>query len=222
MIESTQNEKPGSAQTSAAPDADPASSGTTADTADASADATEPAAKDAQPKVAFGGLTPSEAAKKRWREKRAREQDEDQAQAAFARSEVALVRVTVETGQVIDRLAKDAKNGNTQAARELREWLARVEVETDTSVSALDRGTRQRMKARLLQEMAQDEQPQRPSVPSSDGADGHVGSGAIGLGAEGEAHPAAAGTPVDAVPGGSTSARDSATGMSEAPHPQDS
>jgi hypothetical protein len=158
----------------------------------------------------FGGLGPREAAQKRWREKRAREQDADQAQAASARTSVELVRVTVEVGKVIDRLATDARNGNTQAARELREWLARSESESDTSVSALDKATRQRMKARLLHELREgvDSDPS-PLGPQPDGsAPRAVDSGAVGRGSspDGEAHPAERGTPSDAEPRGSTSA----------------
>jgi hypothetical protein len=158
----------------------------------------------------FGGLTPAEAARKRWESKRAREQDEDQAQAASARREVALIRVTVETGAVIDKLAREAKGGNVQAARELREWLNKVETETDTSVSALDRATRQRMKARLLAELQEGDTPDpSPPAPMPDGiAHGAMGSGAVGQSAqpEGEAHPAAARDSGDAEPRGSTSA----------------
>lgn len=212
MTPSTPNESDASAQTSASADAEPASSGTTADTADAATDADQAAGSDAAPKVAFGGLTPSEAARKRWDRKRAQDEAEDQARADDARKEVALVRVTVEIGAVIDKLAREAKGGNVQAARELREWLSKVEAETDTSVSALDRATRQRMKARLLAEMAEapmpiaptaeghnaeDPSPQRPyapsaSAPTHDGAVGQAGRPSD------EAHPADAGTPVDA------------------------
>jgi hypothetical protein len=157
---STENEPNASAPT---PDAqrddgagvEPRSASTEA-TADAP-DAVEPAADAAQdkpsPKGAWGGLTPSEAARKRWADKRARDADADEAAAHDARRDIALIRVTVETGAVIDKLAREAKGGNVQAARELREWLSRVEAETDLSVSALDRGTRQRMKVRLLAEV---------------------------------------------------------------------
>jgi len=201
---STKSESAESAPTNGSDDAALASSGTTADTvspsdegaeahgvdaADAGASSTSDAAQDAGAQKTFGGLGPREAARRRWDRKRAQEQDEDQARAADARKDIVLVRVTVETGKVIDRLAKDAQQGNTQAARELREWLARVEQETDTSLSTLDRVTRQRMKARLLAEVEAEGQgpegvrpdpsPQRPERP-----DDAVEHGAMGVGAE--------------------------------------
>ncbi len=119
-----------------------------------------------------------------------------------------LVRVTVEVGQVIDKLASEARSGNVQAARELREWLSKVEAETDTSVSALDRATRQRLKARLLADIEAEALPQRPERPEQGAErDGQRVDGAFGL-ADDEAHPADAGTPVVAMPRGSTSARE--------------
>lgn len=71
-----------------------------------------------------------------------------------AKGEVLIVRVTVQTGQIIAKLAKDAQGGNTQSARELREWLKTVEIERATDISALDAQTRQKLKARLLHEIS--------------------------------------------------------------------
>ena len=174
MTGSTESEQSASAKTS--DDAPAASEPTeaTADTGDAGAGAAEPAALKQKPSAAFGGLGPAEAARKRWRDKRAREQDETEASAHRARGEVALVRVTVEVGKVIDKLSTEARGGNVQAARELREWLGKVEAETDTSVSALDRATRQRMKARLLAEL--DAEQDDPDAPLPD-ADAHGAEG---------------------------------------------
>ncbi len=126
-------------------------------------DAVEPTAlptgDDAKPKVLFGGKTASEAAKIRWDRDRARKAQEAEVDAQARSGEVLVVRTTVETGKVINRLALDAKNGNVQAARELRAYLAEVQVESDTDVSALDRKTRQSLMGRLLAEIqAEDNQ----------------------------------------------------------------
>lgn len=68
-----------------------------------------------------------------------------------------LVRVSVQTGQIIKRLAKDAKAGNVQAARELRSWLSEVAQDSETSVSSLDKRTRQAVLARLIGEIEEED-----------------------------------------------------------------
>lgn len=97
---------------------------------------------------------PSEAARIRWQRHRERQNDDLAAGVHDAKGEVLIVRVTVQTGQIIAKLAKDAQGGNTQSARELREWLKTVEIERDTDISALDAQTRQKLKARLLHEIS--------------------------------------------------------------------
>ncbi len=67
--------------------------------------------------------------------------------------ETILVRVPISTGAIIKRLAADAAKGSTQAARELRGWMAEVQTERDVDVSELDRSTRTRLLARLLLEV---------------------------------------------------------------------
>jgi hypothetical protein len=145
---------------------------------------------------AFGGLTPAEAASRRWQRQRQREQD-DAAAAVYDRSgEVLVVRTTVETGKIIARLSADAKQGSTQAARELREWLNRVDIERDTDVSALDRATRQRLKARILAEM-HEEEAAAGDEPGSDAPATPIEAARVDQpDREGEATPASDGTPV--------------------------
>ncbi len=68
-----------------------------------------------------------------------------------------VVRTTVHVSKIMKRLAVDAAKGNTQAARELREWMREFPVETETDMAALDRRTRQQLMARLLADIEADE-----------------------------------------------------------------
>lgn len=106
----------------------------------------------------FGGLTAKEAGERSALRRREREQAGEQDLAHERSDETLIVRTTVPTGAIIARLAKDAKGGNVQAARELRGWLAQLPVETDTDLSSLDRRTRQAVLARVLNELEQDEE----------------------------------------------------------------
>lgn len=112
---------------------------------------------DAQEGRQFGKMTPSEAARRRWEKHRARQADAEDVSVQEHEEEAVLVRVSVQTGAIIKRLAKDAKQGDVQAARELRAWLSEVAQDSETSVSALDRRTRQALLARLLAEIDEDE-----------------------------------------------------------------
>lgn len=77
--------------------------------------------------------------------------------AAASSGKVVLVRVPVQVGTIIARLASDAGKGQTQAARELRAYLEAYPAEDETDISALDRRTRQAVLARLLAEIEADE-----------------------------------------------------------------
>lgn len=141
-----------------------------------------------EPAKAFGSLTASEAASLRWERQRQREASEA-AQAVHERQgEAIVVRTTVQTGEIIGKLAGLAKGGNTQAARELREWLDRSDIERDTDLTTLDRRVVQEMKARLLAEIQADEAGTSTIEPSDE----------VAPEPEGEATPATGGTPVDA------------------------
>lgn len=105
----------------------------------------------------FGGLTPAEAGL-RSAQRRAERALAGETEVARSRSgETRTVRTSVETGSVIDKLARDAKSGNVQAARELRAWLSELPVEEDTDLSALDKRTRQQVLARVVAEIEADE-----------------------------------------------------------------
>lgn len=118
-------------------------------------DVTEPDAQgEPQGTHVFGRLSPSEAASLRWERVRARQADttEQAAHDAETSGQAVIVRTTVQVGEIVKALAKDAKKGNTQAARELRAYLTEFPIETDTDVSALDKRTRQHVLAMLLDE----------------------------------------------------------------------
>jgi hypothetical protein len=122
-------------------------------------------------------------ARLRWEKQRAREAQEADLVATERQHEVVVVRTTVATGAILKRLERDAKQGSTQAARELRAWLSDLPIETDTDMSALDKRTRQALLARLLEEVEERE--------------GHAARALDQEAAEeGEATPPSGGTPV--------------------------
>ncbi len=93
-----------------------------------------------------------EAARLRWAKRRTDEAEQVQT----AENSDIVVRTSVGVSKIIKRLSADAEKGSTNAARELRTWLNEVVVETNTSVSDLDRKTRQSLLARLLLEIDQE------------------------------------------------------------------
>lgn len=101
----------------------------------------------------FGSLTPQEAGRRSAQARREREQSSETAEVQARADEVRLVRTTVATGSIIQRLSADAAKGNVQAARELRGWLSELPIETDTDLSSLDKRTRQALLAKLLREI---------------------------------------------------------------------
>jgi hypothetical protein len=68
-----------------------------------------------------------------------------------------MLHVPVRIGRIVQALEREATTGNTQAARELRNWLAEYPPEsTEFDPSSLDRELRKRIYARLLAEDAAD------------------------------------------------------------------
>jgi hypothetical protein len=129
-----------------------------------------------QGRAQFGKLSPSEAARVRWEQERARKTAREEQEAAEHGDEAVVVRTSVATGKIIRKLAQEAARGNVGAARELRGWLAEVAQDEETSVSALDRRTRQAVLARVLAEIEEEEaqaveggQPQGDATPASAG-----------------------------------------------------
>lgn len=106
----------------------------------------------------FGSLSPAEAGRRSAARRAERALAGETDQATARADEVRIVRCTVEVGKVIEKLAKDAKGGNVQAARELRAYLRDLPTESDTEVSSLDRRTRQQVLARVLSEIAASEE----------------------------------------------------------------
>jgi hypothetical protein len=82
---------------------------------DAGVDARDDAVADADDEKPFGGLTPSEAAQRRWAKERAREGSVDSGNADDVPSDA----------QIISVLRHKAARGDASAARELREWRDR-------------------------------------------------------------------------------------------------
>lgn len=111
----------------------------------------------AQRKAQFGKLSPSEAAQARWRKERARQAAEADEAEGKPKLQAIMVRVPVEIGAIITRLAKDAKAGDVTSARELRAYMDAYPAETHTDLSALDTRTLQALKARLLLEIEEEE-----------------------------------------------------------------
>ena len=116
----------------------------------------------------FGSLTPQEAGRRSAQARRERATSSEAIIVQEHADEVKLVRTTVPTGRIIQRLSKDAAGGNVQAARELRGWLAELPIETDTDLSALDRRTRQALLARLLLELEDVGEGDAEAVPSGE------------------------------------------------------
>jgi hypothetical protein len=111
--------------------------------------------------IRFGSLTPQEAGRRSAQRRAERAAEVDEQEAHSRADEVVIVRTTIETGKVIDKLARQAKDGNVQAARELRSWLAELPVETKTDLADLDPRLRQRILARVIAELEEAEDDER-------------------------------------------------------------
>jgi hypothetical protein len=127
------------------------------DAQDAVMTSEQDAGEGTQRKAQFGKLSPSEAAQARWRKERAKQAAEADEAEGKPKQQAVMVRVPVEIGDIIRRLARDAKGGDVQSARELRAYLEAYPVETHTDISALDSRTVQALKARLLMEIEEEE-----------------------------------------------------------------
>jgi hypothetical protein len=80
--------------------------------------------------------------------------------------DVRFVQAPIRVGRIIGGLEREAVQGNPHAARELRAWLAEYPPRDDSiSVDDLDRRTRDRLLARLLAELEEED----ASGESSDG-----------------------------------------------------
>jgi hypothetical protein len=104
-----------------------------------------------------GGHDPRELAQRRWAKQRERQDGADSAPASEA-DHVRLVTVPARIGKVIAALEREAANGNANAARELRGWLAEYPPDdTELSVEKLDKKTRQRALAYVLARLAEED-----------------------------------------------------------------
>jgi hypothetical protein len=129
---------------------------------DAETDARRNARHDGQADARFGGLTPSEAAQRRWAQERAREGSADIGNADEVPSDA----------QIISALRRKAARGDASAARELREWLNREDTSLrgDAWMEALN--ARERRFVRYVIERALRRAGQSALLSSSDTPDG--------------------------------------------------
>jgi hypothetical protein len=96
---------------------------------DARIDARADARHDAGPVARFGGLTPAEAAQRRWAQERAGQAGMDAGNEEDAPSDA----------RIISALRRKAARGDASAARELREWReAETEIRGDAWMELLD------------------------------------------------------------------------------------
>lgn len=95
-----------------------------------------------------------EAVQARWAKERARETEE-----AEARSDgrVVMMRVPVHLGDIVSKLASQAKKGDTHAARELREWMRQFPADDESDLSALDGRTQRAVLTRIIAEVIEEE-----------------------------------------------------------------
>jgi hypothetical protein len=79
--------------------------------------------------------------------------------AAVREDDTRLLSVPVRVGVIIRKLEHDAVGGSTMAAKELREWLREYPPQDEGyDLEALDRRTRDRLIARLLLELGEDDE----------------------------------------------------------------
>jgi hypothetical protein len=115
-------------------------------------------AHDASSRTLRGGHDPRELAQRRWAKQRESEAGADSASASEADHHVRLVTVPARIGKVIAALEREAANGNANAARELRGWLAEYPPDdTELSVETLDKKTRQRALAYVLARLEEED-----------------------------------------------------------------
>jgi hypothetical protein len=122
--------------------------------ANAETDARIDAGRDAGANASFGGLTPSEAAQRRWAKERGRE-----ASAVIGNAD------NVPTdAEIVAALRRKAETGDAAAARELREWRA-VEAQTlqgDAWIEVLDRRERRIVRHIIQRALARAGHPVTP------------------------------------------------------------
>ena len=94
----------------------------------------------------FGGLSPSEAASRRWAKHRERQATEGLHDADDALTVV----VPIRRAAILRQLEEQAAKGDTHSARELRAWMKEYPPETlDLDLSSLDREKRKLLQAWL-------------------------------------------------------------------------
>lgn len=105
----------------------------------------------------FGGLSPQEAGRRSAAARRDKANRTEAEALEHSSGKVVLVRTPVAVGDIIARLAMDAKKGNTASAKELRAYMEMYPADDETDISALDARTRQQVMARVLADIVEDE-----------------------------------------------------------------
>jgi hypothetical protein len=118
----------------------------------------------------------SEAARARWNKQRAQDTPSEVPD-ADVEDDVRTVVVPARIGAIIRSLEKAALKGNSNAARELRSWLSEYPPsDGSVSVEELDRRTRDRILARLLAELEDEDANAESSEDEDDRQDqSHAG-----------------------------------------------
>lgn len=113
---------------------------------------------DALPGRLRGGHDARQMAQLRWERQRARQAASREDTSADEDDEVRKVHTPVRIGRIIRALETEAVQGNAHAARELRAWLDEYPPKDDSiSLDDLDRRTRDRLLARLLAELEEED-----------------------------------------------------------------
>ena len=107
-----------------------------------------------KPERTFGGLSAREAGLRSAQKRQERQLAQAEAVKARSDGRIVFVRVPVHLGDIVSALANGAAKGDAGQARELRSWMAEFPVDDSTDISALDRRTREALKARLLSELS--------------------------------------------------------------------
>jgi hypothetical protein len=112
----------------------------------------------------------SEAAKQRWKRARANQPTSDTAEDG-GNEDIRIVQAPIRISRIIGGLEREAVQGNPHAARELRAWLQDYPPRDDSiKAEDLDRRTRDRLLARLLAEIEEEDDAESSEADKSHGA----------------------------------------------------
>jgi hypothetical protein len=118
----------------------------------------------------------SEAAKQRWHSVRAKKNDAEWPDAVESNDpgeDIRIVQAPIRISRIIGGLEREAVQGNAHAARELRAWLQDYPPKDEAlRLEDIDRNTRDRILARLLKEIEEDDAAIAAEAIPEDDVDG--------------------------------------------------